>query len=361
MDTSGITHNYQAGVLWMAVDQSPFNGDLIAVLVDVAQRVTAGQAVLHSLDATRSKLVWTGPMGALELLQDQLRRGVRVSALNGRVPAMQLERMPVRGIVSASSQPLVLLVDGDEARAKADAEVLGRAEMNVCIASGGRAAQTIMQTTVPFDAIVMRHRLNDIDAQMVLDTVPIDKRVCSTLVIDERFDASRSLGYRALGAHRYVPQPTGPLQLIGRVNATIVDSQAWRETEPGTGTTAPPRLHLDPAHAADRLKHVFTLSSTEREVAYWVLMGLRDLDIADRLRKSERTAKRHVGRVLEKAGIQNRASLWAVLHHDGRGESPQRAREVEVVPTFDPAPPAPVVMPSMSHRVEPSGTVSPPP
>ena len=57
-----------------------------------------------------------------------------------------------------------------------------------------------------------------------------------------------------------------------------------------------------------------------------MLLGLRDLDIAARLGKSERTAKRYVGGVLEKAGIQNRASLWAVLYHDGRNELPERSR-----------------------------------
>jgi hypothetical protein len=53
-----------------------------------------------------------------------------------------------------------------------------------------------------------------------------------------------------------------------------------------------------------------------------VLLGLRDLEIADKLGQSERTAKRYVGKVLEKAGIQNRASLWGVLHQDGIGTMP---------------------------------------
>jgi hypothetical protein len=53
-----------------------------------------------------------------------------------------------------------------------------------------------------------------------------------------------------------------------------------------------------------------------------VLMGRRDLEIADRLGQSERTAKRYVGKVLGKAGIKNRASLWGVLYRDGLGAMP---------------------------------------
>jgi DNA-binding CsgD family transcriptional regulator len=104
----------------------------------------------------------------------------------------------------------------------------------------------------------------------------------------------------------------------------VLDTRAWREVEhPGVeAVDEPPRLLVDPEQGADRLAHVCGLSALEREVAAMVLMGRRDLEIADRLGQSERTAKRYVGKVLGKAGIKNRASLWGVLYRDGLGAMP---------------------------------------
>jgi DNA-binding CsgD family transcriptional regulator len=69
-------------------------------------------------------------------------------------------------------------------------------------------------------------------------------------------------------------------------------------------------------HAAERLRHVARLSPTETVVARFMLEGLRDAEIAQKLGRAERTAKRHVSQVLAKAGVKNRASLWSALGQD---------------------------------------------
>ncbi|MEM9461557.1 MAG: helix-turn-helix transcriptional regulator [Myxococcota bacterium] len=99
----------------------------------------------------------------------------------------------------------------------------------------------------------------------------------------------------------------------------MLDTHRWRgagiaEAQPNE---EPPVVVVDMEQAADRLKFIAKLSPTEREVAYWVLQGLRDAQIAQILGRAERTAKRHVGQVLAKAGVQNRTSLWNLLRTDG--------------------------------------------
>ena len=53
------------------------------------------------------------------------------------------------------------------------------------------------------------------------------------------------------------------------------------------------------------------LTSREREVAALVACGLRNRDIAEQLVISEKTAKNHVQRVLEKLGARSRAEVAA--------------------------------------------------
>lgn len=252
---------------------------------------------------------------------------------------------------AAGARPTrVLLVDNQRARAREHATVLGRAEIETLVVTTLRSARDLLRAPVPIvDAIVVRHQLGDDTGLELLRSIHPSERPCSVLVIDALPDQTRASDYRALGAHRYVDEPRGPLELIGAVSSTVSDSATWR----GAGRPRrvapeePPRIHLDPEHAANRLAYVYGLAPIEREVALMVLMGLRDVDIAKRLGRSERTAKRHVGKILEKAEIQNRASLWAVLHHESGGDVPPRARggTDESGPTGAPHSPAVVSAP----------------
>jgi len=256
-------------------------------------------------------------------------------------------------MATARSARLVLLVDGDDGRARSDADVLGRSGIEACVVgSVGAAVLLLQRSALPFDAVVARHHLPEGNALQVLDRVRPEQRRCSVLVIDAKVRPEIARAYRVRGAFRYVPQPEGPLQLISRVHATILDTQAWRQVEsPGSADgDEPPRQLVDPEHAALRLQFVCGLTPLEREVASMMLRGLRDLDIADLLDKSERTAKRYVGKVLEKAGIENRASLWGVLHQDALGELVPLGAPVETpAPSPEPTPRASTPSPSPSR------------
>lgn len=312
------THSEPATLcLKLDVDQLP--GDRIAALVDAVTQTIGDDVELVSYRSTPVRLHLAGPLAALERLKAAIVHETLRTVLGSCRPEMHLV---------ASARPpeggghFVLLVDVDSGRARTYAEFLARAKIDVCIVSRGAAAQSLLQrTALPFDAVVVHDRLTDCRGFELLQRLDPETRRCSILAIDAQPRPEVRRSYFAHGAFRYIAPPEGPLQVIGWVNATIGETQAWRMLDTPAQPEEPPRQFLDPRQAADRLRFVYKLSSLERDVALMLLMGDRDLEIAQRLGKSERTAKRHVGRVLEKAGIQNRSSLWAVLYRDGRGES----------------------------------------
>jgi DNA-binding NarL/FixJ family response regulator len=337
----------------LTLDVDRISGERVATIVDEVGRATNDEVAVSGLTFEPVTLELAGPRPALEslrtlVLQDGLRRVLG-------------SWRPTVGPVSRSARPAtrrdrqVLLVDGDLARARTDTEALARNQIDACVVPTIEAAQVMMQrSALRFEAVVLHHRLADGEGLALLDRVGIEQRRCSVLVIDERVRPELARAYRLRGVFRYIGRPANGLQLASRVNATILDTRAWRQVEEPAAAELdePPRQLVDPEQGADRLQHVCKLSVIEREVAVMVLLGLRDLDIADKLGQSERTAKRHVGKVLEKAGIANRASLWGVLHRDGLGVTPPVVREAAIEA------PAPTVRPVTNNL--PSRPAAPP-
>ncbi len=306
--------------LCLDVDRVP--GDRVAVLVQALARACHGQAAVTGMSFEPVALELTGPRAVLEALRTSVLRDEDVRQ------ALGTSRLSV-GQVSVGSRPgaargrRVLVVDGDAGRARDTVDALARAGIEGCAVTGLEPALVMMQgAALRLDAVVLRHALADGDGLALLERVGLEERRGSVLVLDDQPCAERARAYRQRGAFRYGGAPANTQQLVSLVNAAMLDTQAWRQAEdPGEPQGEPPRQLLDPELGADRLRHLCRLSPTERNVAAMVLIGLRDLEIAERLAQSERTAKRYVGKVLEKAGISNRSSLWGVLHKDGLGGS----------------------------------------
>ncbi len=326
MDAPTPPQHTEPGTLCLALDTDRLPGDRLAALIEAMDQHTSESVKLVSYRLNPVRMEFAGTWAALDGLRTAVERGPLRSVFGTNRPTMQLLRGTPSMARGIGARRLVLLADFDPARSRRDAECLARADIDTCVVSRAAVAQRLMQrTALPFDAMIVHHRLSDFDGLELLRRLGPEGRHCSITIFADRLDAEQAAEYRKLGAFRYVAAPDGPLQLISRVGATISETLAWRVVEqPGRASMEePPRVMLDPDQAADRLRFTCGLSPLEREVARMVLLGCRDLDIAKRLRKSERTAKRHVGRVLEKAGIQNRASLWAVLYRDGRSERPE--------------------------------------
>jgi len=328
--TTGRSHSMDAptpplhtepGTLCLSLEIDELPGDRLAALLDAIDQVVNEDVTLVSYRARPVRMELGGSWAALDRVRSAIEHEALRSVFGTHRPATQLERGEPRR--QPPGRRLVLLADSDPARMRSHVEQLAREGIDACTVSRASAALRLMRrTALPFEALVMHHRLPDLEGTELLERLDPEHRRCSVLVFDDRVSAELARRYRHLGAYRYVPSPDGALQVIARVRSAIYETLAWRVAESPTPThpEAPPRLLIDPDQAADRLRYLCGMSSLEREVAWMVLLGHRDLDIAKRLGKSERTAKRHVGRVLEKAGIENRASLWKVLFQDGFGE-----------------------------------------
>lgn len=239
----------------------------------------------------------------------------------------------------ASNAPLstshVLLVEDTPELSKAMVRTLERAGLQVKVATNfAEAKDMIERSDLRLDAAVLDHQLPDGDSRELVSALANRKPSCSSLILTGHGDHDLALDYRGRGAFRFAAKPLGGIQLLANIHATMLDTHRWR----GAGTDDPPPKEppvvvVDVEQAADRLKFIAKLSPTEREVAYWVLQGLRDAQIAELLGRAERTAKRHVGQVLAKANVQNRSSLWALLRTDADA---QITRKSEIEEERDP-------------------------
>lgn len=220
----------------------------------------------------------------------------------------------------------VLLVEDQRPLSQAMVRTLERAGFKVTVAANyAEARELIDRPGVRFDAAVLDHQLPDGDSRELVSSLARRKPSCSSLILTGHSDHELALEYRGKGAFRFAAKPLGGIQLLAHVHATMLDTHRWRGAGIGESQPpeAPPVVVVDVEQAADRLKYIAKLSPTEREVAYWVLQGLRDAQIAQILGRAERTAKRHVGQVLAKANVQNRTSLWNLLRSDGAAKIPK--------------------------------------
>lgn len=74
--------------------------------------------------------------------------------------------------------------------------------------------------------------------------------------------------------------------------------------------------------AAEVRRRLETLTPREREIVPWLLTGLLNKQIADRLGIAEKTVKVHRGRVMQKMGIRSVAELARMAQAAGIGPAP---------------------------------------
>lgn len=226
--------------------------------------------------------------------------------------------------------PCVLLVEDTPELASAMRRTLKARGFSVMLATSHAQARALIEhEDLRFDAAILDHRLPDGDSRELVVALANRNPSCSSLVLTGHGEDEIAREYLVRGAFRYATKPLGGTQLMVLVSDTVHHTHRWRRALGQTDDAAPPAVIPDFDHAADRLRHVAGLSPTETIVARWMLQGLRDAEIAQKLGRAERTAKRHVSQVLAKAGVKNRASLWAVLSQDGKTRESEDDRDDE--------------------------------
>lgn len=231
--------------------------------------------------------------------------------------------------VREPERPCVLLVEDSPELAKSMSRSLQARGFAVMLATNrAHAAALIEREDLCFDAAVLDHHLPDGDSRELVTALANRDPSCCSIVLTSHGGRELVRDYLQRGAFRYAAKPISGTQLVILVTDTVHHTRCWRRSMSidtvGVAAREPPPLAVIPdfGHAAERLGHIAGLTRIETTVAYWMLQGLRDVEIGEKLARTERTAKRHVSRVLAKLGIKNRASLWAVLGADAGTPNP---------------------------------------
>ena len=220
---------------------------------------------------------------------------------------------------SEPAVPCVLLVEDTRELASAMRRTLEARGFSVVVATSRTQARVLIETEeLRFDAAVLDHRLPDGNSFELVAALCKRNPSCASLVLTAHNEEEVVHEYQLRGAYCFATKPLDGTQLVMLVSDTVHHTYSWRRPRRQLGDDPPPPVIPNFAHAAERLRHIAGLSATETIVARWMLQGLRDADIAQKLGRAERTAKRHVSNVLAKAKVKNRGSLWAVLSQDGQ-------------------------------------------
>jgi DNA-binding NarL/FixJ family response regulator len=228
------------------------------------------------------------------------------------------------GAIDPQSRLRVLLVEDDLTIRRSFSERLERAHFDVSVAgSVAEARDALSEDSSIYEAAVLDFDLPDGDSFDLVTSLLERNPLCRSLVVTGHAREAEARKYLQLGAHGFLRKPIGPRDLVTAVIHTAFATLEWRRRTGQSVAIATPSVSMEPqpipldlGAIMDRLTHIATLSPVQTTVAYRLVWGDSDREIAQMLGCAERTAKRHVGQILKKTGAKTRAGLLAVLLRD---------------------------------------------
>jgi len=181
-------------------------------------------------------------------------------------------------------------------------------------AATGTAAITIVRDTQP-DVVLMDIRMPDTDGLEATRQIMADATTPPRIIILTTFDLDRYV-YAALsaGASGFLLKDITPEQLVAAVHlvragdALLAPSITRRLIERFAPTDAP---------NADLHRDLAVLSPRELDVLKLLAQGLSNAELAARLHVSDTTVKTHVGRILFKLKLRDRAQAIVFAYESG--------------------------------------------
>jgi DNA-binding NarL/FixJ family response regulator len=224
----------------------------------------------------------------------------------------------------------VLLVDDQELilaglamllEAEADLEVVGRERDGAAALEAAERLQpdvVVMDVRMPGMDGVAATRLLTRDRAQVDEASPLLRvLILTTYHADEAVYAA----LRA-GASGFLLKDAAPTELVSAIRA-LAGGEAWLTPPVARRLLTDFVARTDPAIPPPLRLH--QLTPREIEVLVLVAHGLSNREVATRLFVAETTVKTHIGRVLMKLGLRDRAHAVAVAYQTGLvspGEAP---------------------------------------
>lgn len=191
-------------------------------------------------------------------------------------------------------------------RAEPDIEVVGEA-------SNGREAVDITRQLAP-DVVLMDIRMPECDGleatRQLLSGPPLATRVIILTTFEDDqyvFDAIRA------GASGFLLKTTAAEQLVDAIRVVAAGDALLAPSV--TRKLIEEFVRRSPAQATTLTEG--TVTDRELEVLKLVARGLANAEIADKLFLSEATVKTHVGRVLSKLELRDRAQVVVFAYEAG--------------------------------------------
>ncbi len=215
----------------------------------------------------------------------------------------------------------VVLVD-DQPLVRAGISMLLQAHADIeLVAEGGDGACGIqLSRELQPDVVVMDVRMPGVDGIAATGIIAADDfspdrdHPVKVLMLTTFHDDDAVVEAIRAGASGFILKETTPQQLVEAVRA-VARGEGW--LDPAVTGTLLQRLRTAPRLSAHTPALLARLTRREREVLEAMAQGQSNTEIAEAFVLSETTVKTHVGRILMKLGLRDRAQAVAFAYQSG--------------------------------------------
>ena len=218
--------------------------------------------------------------------------------------------------------PLRVLLAEDQPMMRAGLAMLLAAEPDIgAVAEAGDGRQAVdLAVAIGPDVVVMDVRMPVLDGVRATEEIvsaglvtaagqPVRVLILTTYHVDDAVYAA----LRA-GASGFLLKDKAPADLVAAVRA-VAAGAAWLDPVVARGLLD--EFAARPAEVLPAPATLAALTNREREVMALVAEGLSNREIARRLVVGEATVKTHLGRILTKLGLRDRAQVVAMAYRTG--------------------------------------------